>query len=123
MGYYLFFSYDDKKSFDHIEMWLNNLKENISNDENIVMALVGNKCDVENKEIDKNLIEDLKNRIGTDIYSKTSGKENIGIEVLFNKLVEKLYNQNKKTSGKNQNHLKLEENKEKKCLCFVKGAV
>ena len=32
-GVLLVFSYDDKKSFDHIESWLNSLKENRSTDE------------------------------------------------------------------------------------------
>ena len=114
-GVLLVFSYDDKKSFDHIESWLNSLKENRSNDENIVLALVGNKCDVENKVIENNLIEELKNRIGIKDYVSISAKDNIWIEELFNELAEILYNQNKKTGGDKQINLQLKQDKKKNC--------
>ena len=104
------FSYDDKKSFDHIEEWLNRFKEYGGNKEEIPLFLVGNKCDIENKVIEDNLIENLKNRIGFKYFKKTSAKDNIGIEELFNELSEKMYQQNKKNIGKEQKNKHLENN-------------
>ena len=115
-GILFVFSYDDKKSFDHIEEWLNRFKEYGGNKEEIPLFLVGNKCDIENKVIEDNLIENLKNRIGFKYFKKTSAKDNIGIEELFNELSEKMYQQNKKNIGKEQKnkHLENHEKKEKK---------
>ena len=87
------FSFDDKESFDHIQEWLNAFNDNGIND--IPMFLVGNKCDVEQKVIDDNLIEELQKRTGLNNYKQTSAKENINIEELFNELSEKIYEQNK----------------------------
>ena len=119
------FSYDDKKSFDHIEEWLKYFKDNGGGEENCPLVLVGNKCDVKDKVIkdkviEDNLIEDLKNRIGIKDFVETSAKDNIGIEELFNELAQKIYNKNINNSGKEQKNIKLvhEKKKKNKCFCF-----
>ena len=109
-GVIFVFSYDNKESYDHIEEWFNNFNEQCENKANIPRILIGNKCDLENKTIDDNLIEDLKKRIGIKNFSNTSAKDNIGIEELFNELAEKMYEQSKKNIGKKQKNKKLEDN-------------
>ncbi len=117
-GILFVFSYDDKNSFDHIEEWLNDFKENGSNSkEDIPIFLVGNKCDLDNKLIDDKLIEGLKKRIEIQNFKKTSAKDNLGINELFDELVEKMFINNKKSSGKNQKIKKLEGNKKKQKQC------
>jgi small GTP-binding protein len=53
-GILFIFSYDNKDSFEHMQMWLNSCKDNISIKENIPIFLIGNKYDVENKQIQDN---------------------------------------------------------------------
>ena len=119
-GVLFVFSYDDKNSFDHIEAWLNEFKENCdSSKEDIPMILVGNKCDlksevIDDNLIDDNLIEDLKKKIGINNFKKTSAKDNIGIDELFNELVEKMFINYKKSSGKKHKIEQLEDHKKTK---------
>ena len=111
-GVLFVFSYDDKNSFNHIEEWLKNFKDNCGDkEENIPMILVGNKCDLEDKVIDDNLIEDLKNRIGINNFKNTSAKDNLGIDKLFNELTEKMFINYKKSSGKKQKKEKVDSHK------------
>ena len=118
-GILFIFAYDNKDSFEHMQMWLNSCKDNISIIENIPIFLIGNKYDVENKQIKDNLIENLEKRNGIEEYIKTSAKKNIGIEELFNKLAEKVYEQNKKDIKPKQKNAMLFKDKgqkrKKKC--------
>ena len=109
-GVLFIFSYDKKASFDHIEEWFKSFNEQCENKEIIPKILIGNKCDLVNNEIDENLVNDLKKRIGIENFSSTSAKDNIGIEELFNELAEKMYEQSKKYIGKKQQTKKLEDN-------------
>ena len=114
-GILLIFSYDSKKSFDHMEKWLESFKDNVSDQEGIPLFLIGNKCDVENKEIKDDLIEDLKKRTNIQDYIKVSAKSNIGIDELFDSLAEKMFKQNKKYDYNKQfNELLITKKKKKK---------
>ena len=100
-------------------------KENSDKKEDIPIILIGNKYDVENKQIKDSSIEDLKNRIGITDFIKTSAKANIGIEDLFTELAEKVYNQNKKYIGKKKKQTKftIEDTKRKKKeICYLTPA-
>ena len=88
------FSFDNIKSLEHIEEWFKRFDEG-GNKLNVPFFLLGNKCDVDNKEINDQLIEDLKNRVGIKDYAYTSAKENIGIEEVFSLLAEKIHKSNK----------------------------
>ena len=59
----------------------------------------------------------MKKRIEIQNFKKTSAKDNIGINELFDELVEKMFINNKKSSGKNQKIKKLEGNKKKQKQC------
>ena len=114
-GILFVFAYDNKKSFDHMEKWLESYKDNVSDQEGISLFLIGNKCDVENKEIKDDLIEGLKKRTNIQDYIKVSAKSNIGIDELFNSLSEKMFKQNKKYDDNKQfNELLITKKKKKK---------
>jgi Ras-related protein Rab-1A len=111
-GVLFVFSYDNKESFNHIEDWLNFFKDNRKsgdkdNGQDIPIVLIGNKYDVENRVINDEKINDLKNRIGIEDFAKTSAKDNIGIEEDFKNLSQKIYNINIKKKGKKQKKTKL----------------
>ena len=112
-GVLFVFAFNNKNSFEHIEDWMECMKEKGEDNKDIPIFLVGNKNDVEKKEIDENLIEDLKNKMGIDNYIETSAKNNIGIEELFNKLAEIMYNKSKKYNGKKQKNIILEDSTQK----------
>ena len=110
------FSYDNKQSFEHIEEWFNNFKEN-RDKEDICMFLIGNKCDVENKVIEDDLIENLKNIIGIKDYLETSAKKNINIEELFSQIAEKIYISKKRKGEHIQMSKTLLQKRKKKSGC------
>ena len=85
------FAYNDKKSFDGIKQWLNNYKDinpNLDFNKKIPAYLVGNKCDLELVDIDKEEIEKLKEENNFYDYIKTSAKEGDNIEEVFQKMGE-----------------------------------
>ena len=76
--------YDIKRqsSFDSIKnYWYDQLKE--SGEENMIFAVVGNKCDLFNEEeVDEEEAKKVAKSIGA-IFKLTSCKESIGIDELF----------------------------------------
>ena len=76
--------YDIKRqsSFDSIKnYWYDQLKE--SGEENMIFAVVGNKCDLFNEEeVDEEEAKKFAKSIGA-IFKLTSCKESIGIDELF----------------------------------------
>ena len=56
-GVLFVFSLDDKKSFEHVNYWIKSFEETRSDINNILIYLVGNKCDLK-QVIDQNLIDE-----------------------------------------------------------------
>jgi len=88
------------KSFESIQnYWLEELTNNT--DENVVLGLAGNKCDLYNEEqVPEKDARELATKIKA-IFSTTSCKDGIGIDELFEKCAKQYLENNK---------IKLEEN-------------
>lgn len=86
-GILLVCSYDDKKSYNDLEMWINNIKEGCQNSNNVVIAI--NKSDLDEKFrcITKHNIEELQEKYNFPVI-EVSAKNDINIDILFNKLIE-----------------------------------
>lgn len=88
----LFFDVTNENSFDNINSWINNIKDN-SND--IMIYLIGNKIDLPERKISKERAEELANSFNIK-YFEVSCKFNINIsEVIFNMILEYLLKINK----------------------------
>lgn len=89
---------DNKDSFNNLNDWIENIKENLSN-ENIPIFLMANKCDLEETRIVP--IEKLKEL--SEAYNiefiECSAKENSNIEETFLKIVNDIYQNNYSKSG------------------------
>ena len=91
-----FIVYDitDKKSFDNVITWLNEVKDRCYKD--ILICLIGNKCDLEGKRVisfeDGKSLADQNNLL----FYETSAKNGINIQECFNEsatiLVDKIEN-------------------------------
>ena len=105
----LVFDVTNKKSFDSLVKWLEDIKEE---DNNFSMILFGNKCDLPNREVSEEEAENFakKNNIP---YMKTSAKlktnTDEGISILVNDAYKK-YGEAKGVSLK-----KKEKTKKKFC--------
>ena len=84
----LVYSIDDEISFNDINFWLNEIKKE-SNDD-IKLILIGNKTDLNNRKITKQLGENYAKKNGFDIFLETSAKE-INTEEIFIKAAELLW--------------------------------
>jgi len=121
-GVLFVYSFDIPESFENLKEWIKLFKENHNGKDDIPMLLIGNKSDLEegdeeekikNKKMVDQFLEEYKDLK----YYKTSAKDNISINELFQDLTEKMYVINGKDQKKGHNVLKL-KNGEKKKHCI-----
>ena len=106
-GILLMYDVTNRKSFDNIKKWLNQITEDASN--KISILLVANKIDCENRIVSKEEGEALAKSNNLPIF-EASAKENINVEESFIFLIEKI---NENVSLINtQNSAKLNKNKD-----------
>ena len=114
-GIIFVFDLSNKDSFDNIKDWL--ITTDATN-ENYQRILVGNKCDLPDKKISKERIEKLSQKYNME-YFETSAKENINVDLIFNKIAELVLSSPKgkeieqEVNKKNAN-IKIHLNKSKK---------
>ena len=86
----------NESSFASIEFWINELKYKVEND-NMLLCLVGNKCDVSSNER-KITTAKGKNFANENnmIFYETSAKTGEGVKDLFVTIANKVYEQQKK---------------------------
>ena len=84
-GVLLIYDVCNRKSFERIEFWLNELKENNRIDE-LYIVLVGNKIDLEDKRV---ISKEEGEKYASDnkiTYCEVSAKTGVGIKRLFKKI-------------------------------------
>ena len=114
------FALNNKKSFIDIQDWINLFGENHNGKENVPKILVGNKSDIESKDIDQTLINKFAEEKNIK-YIETSAKDNLNINKIFEDVAEILYDDYIKSGlgNKPQNAIKVGENKMKKKPCCI----
>ena len=107
----LIFSVDNKKSFENVKTWVNQIKEETN--EKITLILVGNKIDlVDKREIMESEGEELANEFDINYY-ECSAKTGENINLAFNELIKKMVKKIDKTKD-NSTKLILENKQNKK---------
>ena len=81
------FDVTNKASYDRAQRWVSELLEKAT--PGIVIALCGNKIDLEDRKINKEEAEKYAQEIGS-FYCEVSAKTNVGIVELFHQIVDKL---------------------------------
>jgi small GTP-binding protein len=90
----LVYSIDNKRSFENLNNWLNEIKSN--NNKDIKIFLIGNKIDLINREVSIEMGENFKIDNNLDLFSETSAIENNNNkEDIFIEAIKQLYNENK----------------------------
>ena len=82
----------DEKSFNSTHYWINEMINNNTQDgENFVMALCGNKCDLDpaQKKVSYQNQKELAKKHNM-IFAETSAKTGEGIQSMFRKVAEKI---------------------------------
>ena len=103
----LVYSIDNRKSFEGIDFWLNELRQNSS--ENLKLILIGNKTDLNDKrEVSYEEGKNFSQLNGFNFFSETSAKEGETPSEILNKAAEILYNfeiESKKKNNKYNNEI------------------
>ena len=113
-GVFLVFDLSQKKSFDSLKFWLEELNNSDIN-EKYVKMLIGNKSDFKQKEVDKETAKKFAEENGMN-YLEVSAKDGINIESMFEMMAtactKLLENENKGENDKsNENYSKIKKNK------------
>ena len=121
----LVYDISDHHSFDSLKKWHESIRTFLS--ENTVLAVVGNKQDLSNKEAVSEMEAQYFSNSIRAIFAKTSAKDGVGITELFNEVSKKFLGydnlsfETKKTSERASFYLSSSKSvtkpKKKKC-CF-----
>ena len=88
-GILLFYDITSKESFQSIGNWIESINENIEKSE-IGLLIIGNKNDLEHsREVSEEMKKELEKSQNVEII-ETSAKNNINIDISFNKLIQKM---------------------------------
>ena len=86
------YSIDNENSFNNINTWLNELK--IKGNPDIVIFLVGNKADLEDKRVvSKDMANDLCDNYNIKYFLETSAKTGFNVKNIFIEAAKVLYEQ------------------------------
>ena len=98
-GFLLIFSVDKKSTFELVDQWIDSIKKNVDITKK-VLILVGNKIDLENREISN---EEAMNyaKENNIKYFETSAKTGLGIKEVFGQLYSDIYQLNKSLQSSN----------------------
>ena len=119
-GILLVFDVTKFDTFNVLEEWINSIKNQTSND--IIVVLVGNKIDLNNKVISDDEIKNFAND-NKFKYFLTSAATGKNINEVFDYIVKEIYNiksKKKKNDGNNNNNKNLKKNyikSNKKACC------
>lgn len=101
-AFLLVFDLSRKSTFTNIENWIKTIKENTKPK---FLLLIGNKSDIEKREVDKEEIKSYceKNTLN---YIEISAKNNENVEKIFKEVAYQLYSEIKMKKGKEDKELK-----------------
>jgi small GTP-binding protein len=114
------YAINDTKSFDNINKWLNNLK-NVNSNSRLRMALIANKCDLEEeRKINKEDGEGKAKELQMSFF-ETSAKMETGIKQCFDFIINDVINANIDKARKKVHTITLENANKNKGGCCAKN--
>lgn len=88
-GVMLVYDVTSMDSFNSVKHWVTQIKENVK-DNDIVILLLGNKLDSDNREVESNLAEEFADENNL-LFMEASAKDNINVAKAFEKLYINIY--------------------------------
>ena len=87
---FVVFSLDSVDSFNKVNQWIEEIKEN--NSEEYILVLVGNKSDLTPpRKVEKDIIEEYCKNNGIENYFEVSSKNGENVHELFKTVVKQLF--------------------------------
>ena len=120
-GALIVFDLSDKEYFESLDSWINNYKENRDDRKDELIYLIGNKCDLDKREIQKEDIVDLMRKHNLKKYYEVSAKTGKNVDTVFVDIAKdliKLYLDNNRYSNFTKNIvLKKNDVDNNECCC------
>ncbi|KAJ3381335.1 Ras- protein Rab-18-B [Lobulomyces angularis] len=88
-GVILVYDVSNRTSFENLQFWFSELEAYSSPQNPVVKMIVGNKIDVENREVERIEGENLAKKLGT-LFIETSAKSKFGVIDSFTEICEKI---------------------------------
>ena len=117
-GIILVYDVTDRTSFEKIREWMNQIKQNTTEDE-IGLVLLGNKCDADLRDVSENDGIELGKELGIQ-YFESSAMNNINISESVNFLAKQILSKKKidtPTKVSNNKNLNTPQKKKKEGCC------
>lgn len=95
-GIILVCSLDSKQTFINLRKWRDSISS-VSNEQNIQLMIVANKCDVETKEVNQTDLDEFSRNLKIS-YFQTSAKDDINVFTAIDTMIEMVYKQGKKNN-------------------------
>ena len=115
--FFVVFDLTNENSLNAITKWIDEIKEKCDNPDPKII-IIGNKDDLKDKQINKDIIEKQLENHKNRIYIKTSAKKNINIQEAFEAMIDLLEPDDNSNKNKNlildKNGVKENGNKKKK---------
>ena len=97
-GFIIVYAVNDRKSFEHIDYWIKVIEDKC-NIRNKILMLVGNKIDLDNRDVTNEEGVNYAKRKNMK-YHETSAKTGFGIKQLFQNMYQEVYNKYKDADNK-----------------------
>ena len=118
-GFVLVYNITDRRSFEKLSFWLEQIKLNAS--EKVKIVLVGNNCDLANeRKVSIEEAEEFAKKNNMKFF-EASPKEGTNVNELFYYLANEIYQEGKPFDKKEEKTLKLSKDtkKKKKKICLI----
>ena len=100
----LVYAIDNKHSFEELSFWFNFVKENKEGDNNYILALIANKCDLfDSQEISDEEGKEIANKYGVDFLITSALVKAKAFRNFVQQLIIKYIENNEKNNEKNNN--------------------
>mmetsp|Transcript_142025 Transcript_142025/g.247397 ORF Transcript_142025/g.247397 Transcript_142025/m.247397 type:complete len:203 (-) Transcript_142025:88-696(-) len=120
IGALLVYDISQKVSFRSLQNWLNQIRQNAS--EHIVIMLVGNKCDLDRREVSREEAETFAHRNGL-LFIEASAKTGQGVDAAFRQTATAIYQnvRNEPDLGRHTSGVRISKTKPGSCLFSKPG--
>jgi len=88
---FVVFALDDKDSFEDLDKWLNNIRNDYQSGLPFLIIIGNKKDNISNRQVTEEEIEDFKIKNNIDYYYETSAKSGESIHELFEDILKKIY--------------------------------
>ena len=114
----------NKKTFEELKYWNNEIKEALGDDDNFIKAIVGNKDDLDEDEVDENEAREFAKSINAKFLMTSAKKSGKRFVAFLEELLREYINKNKGILNENKETITLEKDahrnsiKKRKCCLF-----